>query len=328
MPRTREPKLTPTRAFAEQFPLFSHENFDFIFGGTEWPIGLRSTCPSELKRRIAAASASFFAGNRSMDHTYKRYLAHLNYDEGDGSRLDVRIESEIERKLSLFSDVLVEITALEPKRLGEVVAEWTMLRLPLSMKFLVGCAHKGAFFECAAIARTLLEQIAWACAVCPLDQADKIRSVSATKAITHLGRINSAAGRLYGWLTAHAHWQYEAHIKAWSLDGDNGNVRLATTFASSEFKARSLALVATLLVIGISALAAVRAQEVTRLLSLKSRRPAGEIRPLAEQRPAAKDVKKLFNHSAILRLVAETARRAPFDSDIQELSAFARVGAH
>jgi hypothetical protein len=73
-----------------QFPIFSYEEYDFSFEHLAWPLGLKSTYPAELIRRVAAAAISYQMGNRSIDYIYKRYLKEHQYGMGDESRLDLQ----------------------------------------------------------------------------------------------------------------------------------------------------------------------------------------------------------------------------------------------
>ena len=142
--RPRPTKSSDQRSSA--LPIFSYEDFDFGFKNSAWPIGLKSTYPEELVRRVAAAMISYHAGNSGIDYTYKRFLKNKSYKIDDGSRLDLRISKTISHRLNLLDDLIYRITALEPKRNGEVISEWTFMRVPFSIKFLISCANRGAFF--------------------------------------------------------------------------------------------------------------------------------------------------------------------------------------
>lgn len=67
-----------------------------------------------------------------------------------------------------------------------------------------------------------------------------MKKASVTKSITKLSKLYPKVGRLNGWLSDHAHWGYDAHIKT-ILDVAPGHVMKA----SSLFKGASyIALVA------------------------------------------------------------------------------------
>jgi len=113
----------PKDAAAKHFPIFSYEDYDFTFHKSAWPIGLKSTYPEELVRRVGAAMISLQMGNSAIDYTYKKYLKNRTYEMGDGSRLDLRISREIKKKTSLLSGLVSEVTGLGQKRDGQFICE-------------------------------------------------------------------------------------------------------------------------------------------------------------------------------------------------------------
>lgn len=226
-----------TSQLSVQMPLFLYEDFDFTFPNAPWLIGLKNTYPAELKRRIATAFVSLQLGLKSLDHTYKRYLSEVDYPEPEHERLDFRIADELKVHMDRFASLLWRVSCLNNKTEGDIIAEWSLLRVPFSMNVLVSCAHKGALFESVAIARTMLEQIAWSFHISTLHDFDEIMNISATKSVTPLGKKFPEAGKFYGWLSSHAHWTYKGHIKSFQFHEQ----RLVHLFASSEFKAKSFA---------------------------------------------------------------------------------------
>ncbi len=210
----------PTRS---EFPIFSYEEYDFEFERMSFPVGLKSTYPEEFIRRIAAARVSYHAGNRSIDYTYKQYLKDKSYPVNDGSRLDLRISRAIEHRMALLGELIDRMSEQGPKTDGQFIAEWTFLRIPFSIKFLLTCSNRGAFFESIAIARMILEQIAWAAKIDRYTDIVTISGTSETKAIGSLDRVCPVAGRVYGWLSLHAHWAYKDHVKAMRLDDEGRN---------------------------------------------------------------------------------------------------------
>jgi hypothetical protein len=244
---------------AAHFPIFSYEDYDFQFWNAPWPIGLKSTYPEELVRRIAAAFISLQMGNSGVDYTYKRYLKDAHYEMNDGSRLDLKITRTIAQRMKLLSDLISRVAQFE-----------------------------------------------------------------GTKAIGWLGKSCPIAGRLYGWLSVHAHWAYEGHIKAWTTD-DEG--RLAALFATSEFKARSLALGILLsLVSEVSerAFMSVKKNEISKTLSMKDEPKPIEFhveKPFRFERVSTvEELKELLQSDALTQLAAELVRLCPDDTDVNELA--------
>jgi hypothetical protein len=222
----------------ESFPLFPAQQYDFFFDEPLWPIGLQSTAPNELKRRVAAARASVFLGLKSVDGTLKRYLKDRKYPEGDDQRLDLRVTREINAATETISKAILLISSLgDKKRLGEILGEWTLMRTPFSMDILLSCANRGALFEPLTIARMMLEQLSWSFAAMGEKNDEQLSKIGAQASIGILKTVVPEAGRFYGWLSDHAHWKYDAHVKSITFKEE----RLAHVFASCHFKAISMA---------------------------------------------------------------------------------------
>jgi hypothetical protein len=209
----------------DQLPLFQMRDFDVLLNQS-YPVGVDSDYPSELRVRLSAASLSFHAGNKSVDHFRKRYLTDLEYPISSPDRLDKRIARYLENGLLKLDEALAALAPPNPT-LGHMVAKWTFMRTPFSFDLALTCAQRGALFECLAIARMILEQTAWALEVRSWDDFDAIATRQAQQSLKSLKSIHPASGRFYGWLSAHAHWAYDAHIKAFHHSPGKIGMRLA-----------------------------------------------------------------------------------------------------
>ncbi|WJH41329.1 hypothetical protein N7E02_13025 [Aliirhizobium terrae] len=110
----------------------------------------------------------------------------------------------------------------------------------------------------------ILEQVAWAFAVRNIDDVAKVQRFAATKSIGVLNSNFPIVGRLYGWMSGHAHWGYDAHSKViTSKDGFSG----AWLF-NTEFKAIAYAMLIALTLV-ISQVGAVMLMEYPELHSTK-----------------------------------------------------------
>ena len=175
---------------------------------------------------------------KSVDGVLKRYMDDVNYPDGDDRRLDIlQVERAVRVGMQAVHDSVMLVSSLGEKRVGQVVGEWTILRAPFSMELLLAVAHRGALFEPLTIARMMLEQLAWAAAALEEIDDERVAEISAQASIRTLKRVAPLAGRLYGWLSEHAHWKYDAHIKSFVIEGDG----LGHLFGSCTFKAVSLA---------------------------------------------------------------------------------------
>jgi len=216
-----------------QFPLFQHGEYDFFFPNAQWEIGLKSTYPESLKKKIAAVLVSELMGLKSVDNVLKNYLSDVQYPEEDDARLDLRIRAAVTKLISKFDALIFAISISGEVRGNRVIGLLTLQRSVFSMDFLAFCGQRGALFEGVAIARMMLEQLAWSFSVAKSLDDNAVQKVSATRAISSLKSEIETAGLFYGWLSQHAHWHFDAHKKVViSKEGKLGHL-----YASSYFKA-------------------------------------------------------------------------------------------
>jgi hypothetical protein len=117
----------------DSFPLFQQGEFDFYFENAPWPIGLQSTLPNELKKKIAASVISEALGYSSVDGVMKRYLEDIAYPDGNHNRLDWRIRTHVSSSMDVFHGELEKVARLPNKPFGSVLSEWTLCRAHFSM---------------------------------------------------------------------------------------------------------------------------------------------------------------------------------------------------
>jgi len=290
-----------SKRVADQFPIFLHENYDTTFPQLPFSIGLKSTYPEELFKRIAAAAISYQAGLSSIDYTYKRYIGDKSYTRTE-YRTDFDVEKIITESTSWMSSTLRQISEELGKLDGSIIAEWTLLRVPMSIDFLVGCAHRGALFESVLIARAILEQISWAACIDRLHNFEEIHAVSATRSVGHFNKKLPGVGRFYGWMSSHAHWLPERHIQAMTVSQDGTGM----VFASSRFKMIAMLLTVAISSVAINAIALMRSDELQRVNS-----PTGD---------AKRDIPILCRK---LRKAAQMISRVSSkDPDVLELSSW------
>ena len=125
-----------SESLRKAFPLFQGGEYDFYLPHSSWQIGLQSTHPDGLKRKIIAAVISEQLGIRSVDYVLKNYLADATYPREDGSRLDLRIRSFVSRKMLDYDSASKYLAGLSNKHVGIFVSEWTLARAPFSMELL------------------------------------------------------------------------------------------------------------------------------------------------------------------------------------------------
>lgn len=217
---------------AELFPLFSNHEFEANLNQT-WPIGIDLDHPEELLNRLSAASLSVFLGNKSTDYVQKKYKIEYEFDPGGDVRRDRLIRGESLGSVeSIVSGLRSHRESLdEESSIGDYLSDITIGRIPFSLGRAFAEADKGALYEAIVIARMIVEQLCWSLKIRGVNDAEKIKATSATKSITPISKKYPTIGRLNGWLSKHAHWGYDAHIKA-AFDKPG-----FTVMASCRFKA-------------------------------------------------------------------------------------------
>jgi hypothetical protein len=230
------------------FPVFMQKDFESSVNNAAYKVGVDNSYPADLRKMISAAVLTYQLNNKSIDYVLKRYLKDKDYKKTEEEeRLDRGYQSACLAQASLLREVLNKYPPLlqrEP-RVGEWIGDLTLIRVAYSLKRAFGEANKGALFESVAIARMILEQLAWIVAVRDSDDVLKVQRLPATKSIGLLSARFPAAGRLYGWMSEHVHWGYEAHYKViTSEDGFSG----AWLF-NHQFKAIAYAMLIALTVI-------------------------------------------------------------------------------
>lgn len=239
------------------FPLFMQKDFEVSVNNVPYEIGVDKNYPAALREMVSAAAVTYYLQNKSIDNVRRTYLKDVKYEEDPGgdARLDRSYRkiclSQIDRLTSAVRDYPSVLT--RQPTVGEWIGDLTLIRIPYSFQRAFAEADKGALFEAVAVARMALEQLAWTYAVRKLDDVNKVKAVSATKSVGLLSKEFAEVGRLYGWMSNHVHWEYDAHVKVVTTDGTFHGA----FFANSEFKAISYAMLTALTFIVFKVFAAI-----------------------------------------------------------------------
>ncbi|WP_027682562.1 hypothetical protein [Rhizobium leguminosarum] len=205
------------------FPVFMQKDFESPVNNAAYKVGVDKSYPADLRKMISAAVLTYQLNNKSIDYVLRRYLKGKDYTEKSvEERVDRVYQHACLAQASLLQKMLEkypQLTQREP-RIGEWIGDLTLMRISYSLQRAFGEANRGALFESVAIARMILEQLAWTVAVRDSDDPIKVQKLPATKSIGVLSIKSPAAGRLYGWMSDHAHWGYEAHYKV--ITSENG----------------------------------------------------------------------------------------------------------
>lgn len=228
--RTRHEERSPIE---KMFPIFSSKEYESTLNQTAYPVGVDDDYPAELRERLSAAAVSYQVQLKSIDYTLKKYLQPYEEDPLGSFRVDRRIRMACLVRANALRLGLAECRRNidDDSTIGEYLSDVSFHRVTYSIQRAFAEADKGALYESVVIVRMALEQVCWGLAIRSSNDPLEIRGTSATKSVTPVAKKYSNVGRLNGWLSDHAHWSYDAHIKAAFEEAG------AIMFASSPFKA-------------------------------------------------------------------------------------------
>jgi hypothetical protein len=228
------------------FPLYMREELEVPVNRMGFVIGVNKDYPARLREMVSAAAITYQLQNSSIDRVRKTYLKDVSYEEDEGGEL--RLDRHCKRCCKTLFAAADEFLRTYPPLLrrepmvGEWIGDLTLVRAEYSLERAFAEADKGALYECVAIARMILEQLCWVYCVRSLDDVDVIAKKSSTRCVGETTRDFPIVGRLYGWMSDHAHWAYSAHLKAITSIEEQS----AAMFASSQFKAIAYAMLMVL----------------------------------------------------------------------------------
>lgn len=222
-------------ALNSAFPILPHVDFEAYVNNAPYRVGVNLSYPAELRERISAAIISYLLQNKSIDYTRKKYLSPFEEDPGGDKRLDRSLRRVSLTEMGLRHDAIVEANNEHDRDvcLGEIVRDLTISRIPPSIRSAFSLADRGMIYESLVVIRMNLEQLVWASSISRLEERDSIVGMSVTKSIGKAAKEYAGVGKFYGWLSDHAHWAYDAHVKV--ISAENG--QSITRIANSEFKA-------------------------------------------------------------------------------------------
>lgn len=221
---------------SDQFPLHRLEDYDAYYPHHAWAVGIKSTFPSILKKRLIASVMATQMGSASVDYIVKRYFTGAE-DAEPIARKDLEAINFIERSHSWLHGLVERLTYHDDDNVGRIMAELTMMRQEYTASCILFVVNRGAVFEGYSLLRMQMEQFAWLVAADRKANPEEVKAIRAQSSLRELDKILPGAARQYGVLSAHAHWSYDAHIRAvTSKDG-----RLGVLFGSVEHKAELLA---------------------------------------------------------------------------------------
>jgi len=148
----------------------------------------------------------------SLDYARRRYVNEQEEDSSEKDRHDAYVEVYQAAKRYMAQSIEKLTTNGRPEpTVGVFGASLVLERLKTSFfsaHFLYQMGHK---YEGHAIARLILEQIAWAFCAYQLGDIDAIEAIETTRSVKALRRFAPVAGPLYGFLSGKTHIDYSSH---------------------------------------------------------------------------------------------------------------------
>lgn len=199
------------------------EDIEFI-GNSLILLGLPFDAPEEFKRMVWAAAQCYIAGNKSIDHFYRRYGDIVQFPRPTDNRRQLsstlrRCSYEIQRIAGQLSNNVERQSTV-----GLFASESALLRLPVSFEYSAFLLMQGAIYESAAVLRLCLEQIAWAFDVHALDD-ERLFRTNPIKSLTKLKELEPSCGRLYSLLSDYTHIHPRLQQGYIDLSGEYAAVR-------------------------------------------------------------------------------------------------------
>ncbi len=201
-------------------PLEVLEDFAMI-QGMGWQAILPANTPQSV---LADVSAAFVANRLGITHSYARKAYVHDVVAPVVSELEAVSRDLYFAGKHHVSETQSRFRAGPEPGAGEVIAEATLVRLQ-STYFAAGLLYRtGNWFEAHAVARTFIEQVAWAYAIRGATTAQETSAMAPTRAIGSLKTILPWVGRLYGFLSERTHLALDAHAQFVELAGTGSRV--------------------------------------------------------------------------------------------------------
>jgi hypothetical protein len=201
------------------------ENFDVIASSLYMALVPGDSIYAHFKSNVRAAIVASTLGLSSLDYAHRRYVSKKpeNYERPNKRDIYTQAYFVAKQYMSLLVDRLESAKKPDPT-VGVFGAALVLERLKpsfFSAHFLYRLGHN---YEGHAVARLILEQIAWAFCAYQSDDMDFIEAIQTTKAITALKRFFPEAGKLYGFLSTKTHIDYSSHMEFMRVENGRGIV--------------------------------------------------------------------------------------------------------
>jgi hypothetical protein len=201
------------------------EDFEVIATMQDMALVRRQHVSENLQLNVRAAVVASTLRLSSIDYARRRYLPSHEIQEPSEEDSPRAAYTTAYCSAKAYMSHLTEklrTTGRPDPSVGVFGASLVLERLASSFfcaHFLYRMGHK---YEGHAVARLILEQIAWAYAAHQSDDLDFVEKIETTRSIGALKHFVPEAGRLYGFLSTKTHIDYSSHMEFLRVeDGKN-----------------------------------------------------------------------------------------------------------
>jgi len=201
-------------------------------------------------RNLQSAIGATLARTESIDYFRRQYMpTDADAADGDAHPDLVALDEAFHAGSGYMREARerMDSSGAENIPMGCYAASVALERLSGSFRAARLLYRLGLNYEGDAVSRQALEQIAWAYAVQPIDDLDKVAKVSASRSVTLLRRQVPVVGRLYGQLSGSAHLGLVEHHPLVTFE--DGRPAITYTWNRARASARILLQLADLWVI-------------------------------------------------------------------------------
>lgn len=187
------------------------------------------TAPKQLIRYVQAAIYAHDLGIR-MDYALNKYVLD---SEADIPPIHTLFQKMYFAGKAHIDSTIERMHAKDVPSAGETFADAALVRASNTYYVAALLYREGHMIEAHAMSRLMLEQIAWAFAVCEVENIDAAKKIVPTKAISKLKKKIEPVGKMYGVLSDYVHIPIQGHYEF--IDLSNGQSEVLEQFGAQSY---------------------------------------------------------------------------------------------
>lgn len=196
-----------------------------LVGDRLMAIAVPYAAPDALKRKVFAAMKAHVGGYQSIDYVLKKFSASWTFPKRTDEKIVLHeFLRDVKREARRVSK-LIATGPVRPEHAGLMAAEAALIRLESTFFATALLLKQRLAFETMALCRLILEQLSWAYTVHTFEDIDGVIELKPTKCVSNLKRALPYVGKVYGYLTKHAHMDPKTHSRYLGFEDDMAVVR-------------------------------------------------------------------------------------------------------